>query len=303
MKKNIVKLMDVNTIDFCSKEEVGLSIVTIMEITKGQSDHDRHMQFKKVLNIYGKKNYHIYFPQELKDLEKQLTQAITENNQTEQFAILDQMCSRIMTMVYIFFSQMVCLIVLVIIHLNHDLVIGNGSVICNTVQEEALAHFSNCIVKFLKSFYDDQETIFKDCYKGWKKGDGDSFGNSLFNQLIDNYYRVIGWNKVEDYILCGKGKNLGKVLIRNTPLSLERIETIYKAYFQYRINDKLTKKLFIPYVLEAINEKKQKFEFNHISDCFLIFNALTAENTENEKIVIDTGDETVKRIYNILNEK
>lgn len=298
-----IKLFDANKVVFDSSEEVGFSIVTLTELTKGGSEHTRNQYFKKFISIWNKENYHIYLPAELNKLKEELNYAIISNDKNKQFFVLYSMCNKIMTMIFVFFTQIICLLMISIVFSNHDLKIVDGEIPYANSNEMRLATFNNYVVNLFKTIYEHQENIFEGCYKDWKKGAGDVYGNQLFKLLLNKYSELTGEPLNPNVVLCGSKKNIASLFLKKDKrMSKDKLENIYKSYFPYKNNGELTQKLFIPYLLDAINEDKTKFEFNHISDAFLIFNALTVQKTEAEEINIDSTDETVIKMFSHLKE-
>lgn len=298
----VISLMDVNNISFDSNDTIGFSIITLVEITKGLNQHDRNSVFKKFLKCWNRPNYHIYLPHDLDYLSCQLKKALISNNSQEQFDTLKQMCCRVFSLVCLYFTQMIALIVISIVHLNHNFVIKEGRIICNTEKDVLLANFCNQVIKVCVE-YEKNQKDFEELYLKWEKGNGDLFGNILFNKFIEKYYNIIGEIRKEEYVLCGNGKKISDVFInKERKLSLDQFKNIYNSYFKYKINDDLTKKIFIPYAFDAI-DTTEKFEFNHIADSFLIFNAISVEKNDNNKIKLISKDKKLNEIFNyILNQ-
>ena len=178
-----IKLLDVNSAVFNSSEEVGFSIVTLMELTKGLGQHDRNQYFKKFVSIWEKDNYHIYIPLELKELESDLIASIKAADRTKQNLVLFSMCEKIMVMVFVFFSQMICLFVIAMVFINHNLIIEDGQIPINSAIDKELADYNNYVVILFKHIFENQSDSFKDYYKDWNKNDGNEFGNKLLNYL------------------------------------------------------------------------------------------------------------------------
>ena len=302
MKKVI--LLDENTIDFNSTDEVGISIITLAEATKGKSVHERHALFKKFIRCLNKDNYHIYIPAELNKLKELLNKAVEEENTKKQYSVLEEMCYKIYSLVCLYFVQSICLIVISLIHVNHNFTIINGEITYETNQERIIAEYCNNVVRVFQEIDTNKNKAFEDSYISWRKGDADSFGNNFFNLLISKYYDLLDKTIDKSIVLCGNGKNIKKVLFdSNASVSKERILSIFDAYFYFRFNDNLTKRLFIPYIFDAINDEKLNFEFNHIADSFLIFNALTAKKTENVEIELKSDDVNLIKVYKLLKQQ
>lgn len=298
-----VKLFDVNTAVFDSEEEVGLSIVTLTELTKGLSDHGRHRYYKKFISVWNKDNYHIYLPHELDDLQTKFIEFMEQNKIDEAYDVLDAMCEKILRMIFVYFSQMICLIMISVVFLNFKLVIQNGEIPYNNGNEREMAEFNNYVAKTFAYIYENQNTIFKNCHKEWKKDDGNKYGNCLFGLFAKNYFKIINKPNDEEICLCGDAKNIDSLFTdEEHNITLEKLNKIFESYLPYKMNGELTKKVFIPHLMDAINDPKMKFEFNHISDSFLIFNALTCAKTEGSNIVIDSTDGNVNKIYLSIKE-
>lgn len=298
-----IKLLDVNRAVFNSSEEVGFSIVTLMELTKGLGQHDRNQYFKKFVSIWEKDNYHIYIPLELKELESDLIASIKAADRTKQNLVLFSMCEKIMVMVFVFFSQMICLFVIAMVFINHNLIIEDGQIPINSAIDKELADYNNYVVILFKHIFENQSDSFKDYYKDWNKNDGNEFGNKLLNYLLKKYLELTGRKTKTNIILCGNQKNIKELFnIDGKRITYDRLCLIYKSYFTYKINPDLIQKLFMPYLLDAMNNDSSKFEFNHISDSFLIFNAITAQKSESCDIDIDSDDTTLSNVFALMKQ-
>lgn len=292
--------MDMNSLDLDSNEEVGFSIVTLAEATKGKSVHEKHSFYKKFLLLYGKSNYHIYIPHELDDLKSELETAISLKQKDKQYNILEQMCSSVINMIYIYYSLVICLFVIAILHINHNFYVDGDEIKVKDDNEQRLAVFCNFVVLTFSYIFQSRSVMFFDGYSKWEKEDGNKYGNNLFTFLMKRYYKLLGKSLPQNISLFFDKKNLNGIIANNKKIDVNYLKSLFDLYFKFRINDTLTKTIFIPYLLKVLNDETTLLEFNHIADAFIIFNAITVAKSEEKEIVIDTNDELLKNTFSFV---
>ena len=296
-----VYILDRNSFALNTDEEVGYSIVTLTEETKCRSKHDRNKEYKKILSLWDKPNWHIYFPMELKEYESNLLFYRRKKDVLNQCKILELMCNDMFILMCEYFYLLICLVVIVLLHKNHNLVVKSGNVYPRDEHEAKLANFANEIIHKFAFISKNKDIIFKDGYYKWSKDKCNSNGNEFFNSLVKEYLAIIGKKVEKDYILCGKNKNINLLIFDKTKnVTKYDVEEIFNNYFNFKLNDSITKNLFIPYIVDVFNANHNIFEFNHIADAFLVFNAFSASKYEDINIEIKSKDSTLNKLYELL---